>query len=135
MFAPHLTTSKPFRLLSRVCKTSIILLPVIFVYVTVSKLFTDPIQLPKKAYDFVIVGAGIARNVVAARLVSEDARCSVLLIEAGCDVAGVVETEIPFTAPPSQTYNRIVPYQRDRNLGGSTFKHRQSCFLHARLPR
>lgn len=71
-----------------------------FVQLGLAKLYTDPSQLKKTTYDFVVVGgrgcllslceiptrfsspAGTAGNVIAARL-TENPRFSVLVIEAG----------------------------------------------------
>ncbi|KAI0062569.1 aryl-alcohol oxidase-like protein [Artomyces pyxidatus] len=98
-------------------------------------LYTDSSQLPKSEYDFVVVGAGTAGNVVASRL-SENPAFSILVIEAGGDNAGIEELEIPFNAPaalgnaslfwnytttPQIGLNgRTLAYQRGRVLGGSS---------------
>ncbi|KAF9475243.1 aryl-alcohol-oxidase from pleurotus Eryingii [Pholiota conissans] len=104
-----------------------------------SRLLTDPSQLLKEGYDFVIVGAGNAGNVIANRLASVPA-FTVLVIEAGVKLfvsdAGIVSTQIPFIAPnillntsltwdyvtvPQEGLNsRILTYQRGKLLGGSS---------------
>ncbi|KLO19185.1 aryl-alcohol-oxidase from pleurotus Eryingii [Schizopora paradoxa] len=100
-----------------------------------SALFTDVGQLSKTEYDFVIVGAGAAGNVLASRL-TESKEFSVLVIEAGVTDQGVLGIEVPFLAPTNQpmtavTWNftttpqtslagRVLNYPRGRVLGGSS---------------
>ncbi|KIJ36597.1 GMC oxidoreductase [Sphaerobolus stellatus SS14] len=97
--------------------------------------FTDPKKLPKRKYDFVIVGAGTAGNVMANRL-TENGQFSVLVIEAGVSNDGVLASAVPFLAPTSQPAspilwnyttvpqkalnNRVLGYSRGRLLGGSS---------------
>ncbi|TDL28939.1 aryl-alcohol-oxidase from pleurotus Eryingii [Rickenella mellea] len=98
-------------------------------------LFTAPNQLTKTEYDFVIVGAGAAGNVLASRL-TENPKFSVLVVEAGITNEGILASVVPFLAPtlsPNTPVcwnytttlqpglgNRSVPYPRGRVLGGSS---------------
>ncbi|KAL4243738.1 GMC oxidoreductase family protein [Abortiporus biennis] len=96
--------------------------------------FTDPSQLTKTEYDFVIVGAGTAGSVLANRL-SQDANVTVLVIEAGASDVGNVVMEIPFlsptlvgtsvdwnftTVPQTGLDDRVLFYPRGKVLGGSS---------------
>ncbi|KAI0049156.1 GMC oxidoreductase [Auriscalpium vulgare] len=98
-------------------------------------LYSNPAGLVKHEYDFVIVGAGTAGNVIANRL-SADSNVSVLLVEAGGNDAGLPALQIPFTAstvlsnasliwnyttsPQKALNGRVIAYQRGRVLGGSS---------------
>ncbi|KAL0568097.1 hypothetical protein V5O48_013897 [Marasmius crinis-equi] len=104
------------------------------------RLFTDPKGLQSE-YDFVIVGAGTAGNVIAARL-SENPEFRVCVIEAGGNDEGNTAILIPFTAPgniknASLIWNfttvpqkglddRVLSLERGRVLGGSS-SLRESC--------
>ncbi|KAI0055436.1 aryl-alcohol oxidase-like protein [Artomyces pyxidatus] len=108
------------------------------VHVAFARLFTDPAHLLKSEYDFVVVGAGTAGNVIASRL-TEDPANSVLVIEAGAtnfSNEDILAIEVPFTAsnalgnasiiwnyvtqPQVAVDDRVIPYQRGRVLGGSS---------------
>ncbi|THV01117.1 alcohol oxidase [Dendrothele bispora CBS 962.96] len=98
-------------------------------------LFTDPKKLPKTEYDFIVIGAGTAGNVVANRL-SEDSTKTVLVVEAGLNDAGIQAIEIPFlasetagtsvdwnytTVPQPGLNNRILDVPRGFALVGSNY--------------
>ncbi|TFK37738.1 aryl-alcohol-oxidase from pleurotus Eryingii [Crucibulum laeve] len=104
---------------------------------TFGALFTDPSQIKNTTYDFIVVGAGTAGNVIAARL-SENPSVSVLVVEAGVSNTGfkaenlmiplfapLASVNSPFdwnytTVPQKALNNQILPYSRGYVLGGSS---------------
>ncbi|KAK0499121.1 alcohol oxidase [Armillaria luteobubalina] len=92
-------------------------------------------DLPTSNFDFIIVGGGTAGNVLANRL-SENARVSVLVLEAGGSTADALLSEVPFyciSATPGTPLDwnftttqqpglngRSIPFPRGFGLGGSS---------------
>ncbi|OCH86986.1 aryl-alcohol oxidase-like protein [Obba rivulosa] len=96
-----------------------------------SGLYTNPGQLATTEYDFIVVGAGTAGNVIANRL-TEESSFTVLVIEAGISSVSMCPIlSTTFSPNTSLTWNytttaqeglngRAIPYPRGRVLGGSS---------------
>ncbi|XP_075983425.1 glucose dehydrogenase [FAD, quinone]-like [Anticarsia gemmatalis] len=91
----------------------------------------DKYELPKgfkgplAEYDFIIVGAGSAGSVLAARL-SEGRKASVLLLEAG--VGESLVTDVPILAPLLQQTDYVWPYTMEHQPGVCTGMVDGRCF-------
>ncbi|TFK34074.1 hypothetical protein BDQ12DRAFT_715549 [Crucibulum laeve] len=106
-------------------------------YQTFAKVYNNPSALERSLlYDYIVVGAGTAGNVIATRL-TEDPQVSVLLLEAGVSNVDAFNTTVPLLAPtlsvPGSRYDwnyaispqpglsgRSFPYPRGKLLGGSS---------------
>ncbi|PPR03999.1 hypothetical protein CVT24_010492 [Panaeolus cyanescens] len=108
-------------------------LAALYVAPSLAATYTQPYQLPRISYDYVIVGAGNAGNVIASKL-SEDPNIQVLVLEAGGSDENVLPAIVPFLGPtltPNTPYdwnytvaaqegldNRSFAYPRGKILGG-----------------
>lgn len=63
-----------------------------------SKILSSPLDLSKREYDFVVIGAGTAGSVIASRL-TEDPHTSVLVVEAGISHENIFNLSVPFLSP------------------------------------
>ncbi|EAU88011.2 aryl-alcohol oxidase [Coprinopsis cinerea okayama7 len=118
----------------RLVLSSLLLLPSAF-----GALLTDPSQLRgDRTYDYVIVGAGNAGNVIAERISAGPHPKSVLVLEAGVSDEGVLAAQVPFlgptltpgtfrrtpfdwnytVAPQEGLDGRTFPFPRGKMLGG-----------------
>ncbi|KAI0321294.1 hypothetical protein OF83DRAFT_1161884 [Amylostereum chailletii] len=113
----------------------ILFLAAVVLQPTLATLFHEPSQLPRKEYDYVVVGAGVGGSVVANRL-TEDGSKTVLLVEAGPNDEDIEFIHVPFlastlspntaldwnftTIPLPGLDNRTIPYPRGFALGGSS---------------
>ncbi|KAF8651128.1 hypothetical protein AX16_004874 [Volvariella volvacea WC 439] len=86
-----------------------------------SALYTDPSQLPNSTYDYIVVGAGTAGNVIAARL-TENSNCQVLVLEAGPSDAGILASTVPLLAPSlmQSQYDWNYTIEPQKHLNGRT---------------
>ncbi|KAF6744686.1 aryl-alcohol oxidase [Ephemerocybe angulata] len=98
------------------------------------KVYNSLSDLPNRQYDFIVVGGGTAGPVIASRL-TENARFTVLLVEAGPDNEGVLAIQVPGlqneidyskydwgynSVPQAAAGNRTIKMARGHVLGGSS---------------
>ncbi|TFK37485.1 GMC oxidoreductase-domain-containing protein, partial [Crucibulum laeve] len=107
----------------------------LFLPFSLSAIVERVVDLPGLEYDFVVIGGGTAGNVIANRL-TENAKFSVLVLEAGGSNEGILNVTIPlrcptltpntpfdwnFTTVPQPGLNgRQISYARGHILGGSS---------------
>ncbi|KAF8512598.1 aryl-alcohol oxidase [Hysterangium stoloniferum] len=101
-------------------------------------IYTNIADLPQTNFDFIVIGGGLAGNVIANRL-TENAKVSVLVLEAGGSDQGILDVQVPWlspllegsaydwnytTIPQPGANNRVIGYSRGFILGGCTSLNR-----------